>query len=224
MDIFHISDSLAEELRHIADTPTDKLKALSTALESTSTIVPRRELLRIFQETLGSSNLNSRVLTNLASLNLLRDDPEKTPDAILSSLVSGCEASGNDELAGKLQEKKSEISKLLSSQTLYMSIKASQLFTLDSRHLHEVKIVCDARPLFNPDRDGFPAAILYSILHITAGDASENEDRFSVALRAHELDEIIQECERAKKKLATLEQDLSRLEGKTIVQYGDIAT
>jgi hypothetical protein len=221
-DMLHITESIAEELRFIVETPSDKLQALSTELNKAPTITPRPEILKIFRDCLGSSIMLSRVVSNLASLNLLRDDPEKTPDLIIEALISGCKTSGNDELAEKISDKKPELITLLSSDTLYMSIKASQLFTIDSQHLHEVKIICDARPIFGPNRDDFPAAILYSILHITASDASENEERFSVALRANELDEIIEECERAKRKLASLQKDLSGLEGKKIFKYGEI--
>lgn len=217
----HISESIADELRYIVAISPKKLASLAAALERTTTIVTRRELLKIFRESLGPSSMNSRVVSNLASLNLLRDDPDKDPDVILESLISGCEASGNEDLAAEISKRKAEIVKLLNSETLYMSIKASQLFSLDSKHLHELKIVCDARPLFNPSREDFRAAIVYSTLHITASDSSENEEQFSIALRAHELDEIIQECERAKQKMLSLQNDLSKLKDKTIVQYGD---
>ena len=221
-EALNILEGVAEELRYIVDLPSDKLEALSTALEETSPIISRRELLKNFRDTLGASNFNSRIGTNLVSLNLLREDPDKTPDSVFESLIFGCEESGNETLAVELSKKKSEIKKLLNSETLYMSVMAYQLFTLNTQYLTQVKIISDTRPLFNPTREGFSAAILFSIMHITTSDYSNGKEQICVALRARQLDEIIQECERAKRELTSLERNLSELEEKTIVKYGDV--
>ena len=221
-DALNIPESLAEDLRYIVNLPSDKIEALSIALQETSTIISRPEFLEILRDTLGASNFNSRIAMNLASLNFLRDDPDQTPDSVFDSLISGCKLSGNESLADELSKKRSEIKALLNSETLYMIGKASRLFTLNSQYLNKVKIVCDARPLFRPSGEDFPAAILFSILHITTNASSGKKEQISVALRAHQLDEIIQECVRAKRELDSLEKNLAALDGKTIIQYGNV--
>ena len=220
MEALHVNDRTAEELQVVADTETAVLDRLGVELAETNGVLSRSDLLRVFRDHLNDRRA-SRVLNNLASLALLRDDNENSTVDIFGALLEGARLAGEDTLADSLEERKPSLIRILDSECLYLSIKASRLFSSDALHAHEIKAICDARPIFEPNRDSFPALMLVTTLNIMTSDAAENERTVSIALRHSDIDRIIDECERAKGKLSEMAAAFEKIPNKTVFKYGE---
>lgn len=219
MKPLRINDERAKDLAVIADLTSAQLSRLRDEVEAISGVPRQSDLKKIFAFVLPADTADV-ALNNIAAFSLLRDEGPHTSADVLHALIAGCREGGYEELSDKLELKVAELEPLVSAGSIYRAVKSTKLFAADTLHLHEVAVYVDSRPLFDPRRDEIDALLLYASLHIVASDASENESSLRVSLRRKDLDRIIDQCERAKKKLDSMQASFAVLSRIEVIQYG----
>ena len=220
MKSLNVSESRANDLLSLKSISLASLSQLNDELVACNGILSHAKLRSIFQKFVAESDAEL-LMNNLAAWSLLRDEGPYSSTEVIEALLQGCKNGGFSELDSIIFERKEILIQLISSKAIYIAIKSAKLFAIDSLHLHEFKIYCDSRPIFEPQRETIDAIILYGVLHIKASDDEENEEVFRVSIRRDDIDKLISECEKAKRKLDKMADIYSGLEGVATVQYGD---
>jgi hypothetical protein len=95
--------------------------------------------------------------------------------------------------------------------------KAQRLSTITGKHLRDVKVICDARPIFNVDRDDIDGFTLLTTLQLNYFREDGDFDCFEVILMPAELAELAEQIESAQNKLAVMKSRLGDIAPQGIV-------
>jgi len=128
-------------------------------------------------------------------------------DDVLSSLYEALSPPEFDQTV-QLQfgERRAWISEICKLPALYASLKASRISGVLDRHIHQMKIVVGARPIFLTNRDEIFSMEIHSSMSLVTSDAAENEEHHTFNLTLEEINNLIRECEAAKKKIDALQE------------------
>lgn len=215
-----VSESRLEDLITIVDIGKQKFSNLLTKLANEPITIGSDGLLEIFRAELDDQ-VARVLLSHAASLCLLADEKNVEAIEVIKALISGLKHSNaTEDFIMQFEEFSSNFEQLISSDVLYLSIKATNLFAADSNHLHDFKIYSDMRPVFDRHRKSIKASLLVNSLSITTSDSSENEQKIRVALRYSDLLQISEECKAAILKTKSLEASIKSSELGEIIVYG----
>lgn len=161
------------------------------------------------------------IFLHMSSLAILADREEKTPSEILTALRAGLVDFGwTEEKLAELDSLIPILESWLKNDFFYIGAKASDLITSSGRNIERSKIVVDARPIFDKDREEIEVFVVFSSLTLTLEDEFGNDENVSISLGVDEIEKIMRECEDALRKLQKTQEQLTNSSGKRALVYG----
>jgi hypothetical protein len=116
----------------------------------------------------------------------------------------------------------SDFLEIVFSDSFHIAIKATDLLFEHDYHIHKMKCIVNARPVFaKDDVSKIEGYIIWPDLHIQISDAS-SEQSFTVALSREDVEVMLDEAERALEKIDSLEQSF-RKKGIKVLVYTEEA-
>jgi hypothetical protein len=201
-----ISKTQSEELEKILSIPEKELLTLAEKLGQED-ILTIGELRREIKG--GVSQANRELTKQIIALRRYGSKRGVAPDEVLNRLEAGLRHYGWDsEKLGLLTKIRGTIEKILSNESVYLTVKTGELYYDFAAHLHDARIVTDVRPVFDADRDVIKRAIAFSVLKIAYSDQLENEGQLEIVLTLEELEALRIECKRAIKKLNVVSAEI----------------
>lgn len=132
----------------------------------------------------------------------------QTVEAFTSGLAASTSAAGFSEI--QVQRLKENLQKLLQIPSLSVSSKATGLLFECERTLVASRVITDIRPVFELDSTTIGASLITHTLKLEYLDAgSSNEKMFYVCIDEEDIDHLIADLERAKKKAHQLKSFLN---------------
>lgn len=154
------------------------------------------------------------VVRFLVSIYYLRADRGESPERLAEELTQAAQDSGDARLQKPVEgwEKfRKRLSEILSlDETLGVSSKAAFVAMQAPRHLHGVRVLTDARPVFADDAAMPPSALV--IVHTLQLEVHEDGDErdYFVQLDFDDLHELRHAVDRALKKERSLKELLKK--------------
>lgn len=195
------------DLATIASTPEASLMRLSEQLQAQSGFLSHSRLVKLITECVEDElqgDAVNRTLQNLqpesldqvlGAINEWRqvDDQSRElfPDDLFANLV--------DRLPVLLQE----------YPALHRGIKAAGLRNIIGNELYDATFICDARPVYNDDRDQIEGMIPVTTMRLVYEQQNEEMQEIEMALTAGELRALIERAEKAETKLKTLQRSIA---------------
>lgn len=145
------------------------------------------------------------------------DDVLEIVDSLLSmypAMISSCKHVGEfaADLANSVSGKKDwttedvkqlqvNLETLLRVPSISLGAKATNLLFQNERSLINSRVITDMRPVFELDSDEVGGGIVIHTLKLEyIADQSDDQQSFSVSLDLHDIDQMIENLERAKRK------------------------
>lgn len=112
------------------------------------------------------------------------------------------------------------LEKIVLSDTVHILAKSSELYYLSSNHIHSLRIVTDVRPVFSKDLKSTVAHIVKNNLFIQISDGMENEQMITVSLGTQEIQDLLDQAQRALTKTQTLVEEAKQ--GDRLIRVYDV--
>jgi len=127
--------------------------------------------------------------------------------------------SDEDEYLAKWTINAPHLKEIVSSKVAYFVSKCSELYFLNSKHFHSVKIITESRPIFDERASAILGSIIKNDLYMEISDDSEQERLLNVAVGVDDLLALREQIDRALAKTQVLTR-LAREQGKPVRVYG----
>jgi hypothetical protein len=101
------------------------------------------------------------------------------------------------------------LKKIVESDFVKVAAKASELYYLHDKHLHEIRVVTDIRPVFSPDASMIISGIIKNVLILEISDRYEDEELLQVAIGVDEMRRLREQIDRAIAKTELLKDGFS---------------
>ena len=217
MDALPIFGNAKAQLETLAKVEPSQLNSVADVVETLSYDSSLKDIRKVFREKLGDKAED--VFIQAASLSALRDRDGESPELVFDALYDGVVDAGLPEIEAGLARLKKPLTRIISSEVLYVVFKAAKLFAGDRLHLHDCSIFCDARPVFDSRREKIVSYIISSSLHLVASDPYESERSMSIILRGSDLERLAKEIDRAQKKISELRSELLKGGTPSVITY-----
>jgi hypothetical protein len=216
-----ITNQQANDISKILEVPVDRLGLIAERFEKEPSILSRTNIDAIFEGALDEAHADSlsRFLSSIA----FRSDSSGTRlDDVLNSLREALEErefSQEDLL--RFDELRVTLKRIAEQPSFYCSIKSSYLSAIHDRHIHQFKIVVEARPIFLEARNDIFATVVHANATLVTSDAAEQESHLTLKIDKQQLERIKKECERAIRKMEVLRDVLKDRVGLRVVVEGE---
>ncbi len=199
--------------------PDQAIRQLLSALDTAPLLISSDALSKKLAENVEAipqDDLDS-ILMALLSVYSLRQEFDVSVSELVEHLTQAMQKSGTEELRFADEEQRERFEQrlvgLLTSSSLDLIGKASELTTEQERFMREARIVTDIRPIFEDDSaDNLSGAVITHTLKISYWDESNQGRDFYLALDAVDLGNLRASLERAEAKARSLRSILDRAE------------
>lgn len=204
MGIIRIRPTQAEALQAIAEIPLKKFSELVDDLcDQDSLSIKATE----FQETVlklsGDRGFSVALCNQIISLATFRRVQKLDPEELFDSLFDGMrDAEFSGEAISWYEEARPAFLRLLNCDSVRFPAKALHLSTDYEKLFVSAHVVTDVRPVFDGDRSSLVGAVVVQSLrahYLTAG-GEHGKHEISLALDIEDIEKLIQELQRARKK------------------------
>lgn len=161
------------------------------------------------------------IFLHMSSLAVLADRERMTPSEVLGTLRSGLVNFGwSEEKLVELDTLIPTFESWIKHKFFYIGAKASDLVTTSGKNIGRSKIVVDARPIFDNDREEIEVFVVFSSLMLNLNDGLGGEENISISLGVDEIEELKRECEEALRKVNKTQENITNTSGKRALVYG----
>jgi hypothetical protein len=215
-----ISSKRAEQLSKVAALDEKKLSQVYKVLSNNSKPLMRvADVLDLLRECIGAEDADD-LLKLVLSLRRFGDSKGASSNEVFDALVAGLEKfKWKEEKIAPLRARRSIIVDILSLEMIHKTYKLADLYFGHERHLHDLAIYTELRPVFNSSRTATEGFVLYSSLRLIYSDRLENESMLVLSVKRDEVELLKDECERALKKLSVMEEEFKRTVGQSVILY-----
>lgn len=202
-----VHPQMVKDLLGVAAIPTDSIKQLVAALEAENGFLDEERLGEIAAEYINDAaqasaaanaiqNLRAGVLDQvLAMINAWREsnatNVERFPDAAFDSL--------GENLPSLVQE----------YPALSRMRKSDRLRGVLGNELEGVHFICDARPVFDQDRQRIEGLLALTTMKLVYERQNGVTEEVEIAINREELVELISKAQKAQQKLRVLEESIA---------------
>lgn len=197
---------MIDDMMAIASIPDETLAQLGDRLEEQSGFLSSSALVDIVSEVIPDDRQGQATFNALQ--NLRPDDV----DQLVESIGNWRESSPDnrehfgDDLFGNLEQNLKTLVRDYAS--LNRGKKADRLRNILGNELQGAVFICDARPVFNKERDQIEGMIPITTLKLVYERQNMETEEIELTLNADQLKSLREDAEKAEKKITTLSESI----------------
>jgi uncharacterized protein (DUF1778 family) len=193
-------------LAKIRDLPDDSVRELVTALQQIPDTYSQSSLSSAVAsnvETIAANDVREMVPT-LLSLYAYRDYSQSAISDVAEDIAQAMVVSETDRLRLRPEDREAftkRLAELLDVEPFNRVVRAGTLLLENERTFRNVRVLSDIRPVFEPDKPDAPpkAGVIQHTLKFSYR-ADNTTKEFSITLDGEDVDELMDQLERAKTK------------------------
>ena len=198
--------SMIENLRTLADTSTESIEKLRKWLEQQDGFVSDSSLIDVISVCFPNDEQGSAVFNTLQNLNA--DDLDQALETIQvwrNSRPKNAQDFSDEQLLAT----EARLRNLVRNYpALNRTRKAKRLRVVLGNELKGVAFICDARPVFDEERDHIEGLISVTTMKLFYERQNLDGEEIEITLSAGQLDQLIEEAEKARKKLRVMKASI----------------
>lgn len=215
-----VNKKRSEEIEKIVSIGLSDAAKVTQIVESADPLISFSDSTSVLESAVDEE-VASLIFLHMSSLAILADREEKKPSEVLDALRAGLVDFGWAE--GKIDQF-DELAPVfegwLKHKFFYIGAKASDLVTSSGKNIARSKIVVDARPIFDSDRESIEVFVVFSSLMLALEDGFGNVENISISLGIDEIEKLKQECSEALQKIEATQKQITNTSGKRALVYG----
>lgn len=195
----------AQQILNLDETPCTQLAAI---LAKSDSFLSRSELRAITGDTLGEGS--ERIASIIYQMGMIIHDADMDPLEAMERLAESIRAKA-ERLQPEQQESLIDRIRQLVAEPIGIAkqYKARQLVDATGGELNEFRMICDIRPIFDPERKQIEGAIPLSILRLEYTKPDGESDVVEVRVTEKQIVELQKKLADAQLKLTMIKQLLA---------------
>jgi hypothetical protein len=203
-----VPQQMVEDLLVVGRLPSEVIDRLTTALDSIVGFLNKKGLKQLVQDTIPDERAASAVLSAFQNLR-----PERV-NQILASLRDWRQADASnaqrlpDETFAAIQE---NLTRLIRNYPAWERFrKARRLASVTGNKARQVELICDARPVFDQERQQIEGFVPLTTLKVIYDTQTEEMGCIELLLSADLLKELLEKANKAQQKMRVIRDSLNQ--------------
>lgn len=198
---------MIDDMMAVASVPNESLAQLGDRLQEQAGFLTSSVLADIVSEVITDDRQGQSAFNTLQ--NLQPDDLDQVVEAISNWRESSSDIRErfSDDLFGNLEQNLTTLVRDYAS--LNRGKKAERLRNILGNELQGAVFICDARPVFNKERDQIEGMIPITTLKLVYERQNMETEEIELTLSAEQLKSLREDAEKAEKKLTTLNESIT---------------